>query len=186
MTDKTDLLYRFEGNSMKYGDEHEGMNCSILTCDWRTGEDWGVHDLQIVKAPYLATLDEIKADIQSGADNSNRSIRGNINILADNIVKFASITVDEDDGCINVLMTIDTEVANADEASVKMLTAANGTSGDCHWESNPETAGEFGIGEDTGLRIIYRLWPNGLFRMYNIIRKPVVIEIYIIYICTYI
>ena len=171
MTDKTNLLYRFEGNSMKVGDEHEGMNCSILTCDWRTGEDWGKPDVQIVKSPYLATLDEIETDIQNNAQDSNRNIRGNINIIAENIVKFASITVDEDDGCINVLMAIDTDVANADEASVKMLTAANGTSGDCNWQNNPETAGEFGIGEDTGLRIIYRLWPNGLFRTYSVIER---------------
>ena len=170
MTDKTDLLYRFEGNSIKSGEHHDGLGCDILTCDWRTGEDWGKSDVTMVKGSVLETLEEIKADIVASATAANKTIRGNINILADNIVKYANISIDEEDGGIFVLMTIDSEVANADEASMAMLKDANGTSGNCLWKSNPANSEE-GFGEDTGLRIMFVLWPNGLFRFYNIIER---------------
>ncbi len=171
MTDKTNLLYRFEGNDIRYGEHNDALSCDVLTCNWRTGDDWGKADIEMVKGSYLETLDDIKADILASANGDNKNIRGNINILADNIVKYANIVVDEETGGIFVLMTIDTDVANADDASMAMLKNANGTSGNCLWKGDPSTVNDEGFGEDTGLRIIYALWPNGLFRMYNIIER---------------
>lgn len=170
VTDKSNLLYRFEGDKIKWDDYVERLDCSLLKSNWRTGEDWGREDLYIAKSSELPTIEDIENDIVSQAGNDNITIRCNINILADNIVKCANIIEDEDSGDIVVLMRIDDEVANADEASVKMLSKANGTKGDCNWQSN-HVEGEEGIAEDTGLMIIFRLWSNGLFRSYQVIER---------------
>lgn len=171
MTDKTNLLYRFEGSNIKYGEQNENLGCEVLTCDWRTGDDWGKPDIAMVKGSPLETIEEIKSDIEVTANDDNKSIRGNINILADNVVKYANIIVDDETGGIFVLMTINTDVANEDAASMAMLKNANGTKGKCIWKNDPATANAGGFNEDTGLRIIFALWPNGLFRMYNIIER---------------
>ena len=94
------------------------------------------------------------------------TIHGNINILAENIVKSAMIVKEEGGGYL-ILMNIDTDVANADRPSVKMLSKENGTKGDCNWkgEYDPD---ESGLSEDTGMKIIFRIWENGLFRLYRI------------------
>ncbi len=55
-------------------------------------------------------------------------------------------------------MTIDTAVANNDEASLKMLRKAN-SSDDCRWVSTDESS---------GLMIVFRIWPNGLFRFFTV------------------
>lgn len=167
-TDKTDLLYRFEGNDIKFGDYHDVLETQLLKCNWRTGDDWGKPDAVMRKSEYIAP-ENVAADIEAQAGESDPTIRGNINILAPDIIKFASIT--EDERCINVMMTIDTEVANNDRASVKMLTHANDTSGDCHWKEGATEEGSVGIAEDTGLRIIFRVWKNGLFRSNTIIER---------------
>ncbi|MDE6868155.1 MAG: hypothetical protein K2J83_03320 [Clostridia bacterium] len=166
MTDKTDLLYRFEGegSSIRYGGYNDDLSCNVLAADWRTGDDWGVSDVIMKKGAKLNTLEEIEADIQAQAGNGNGYIHGNINILADNIVKNATVFVDDDES-IFVVMSIDTEVANADQASMTMLKNANGTSGNCNWKSAPEDP------EDTGLLIVFFLWPNGLFKTYTIAER---------------
>ncbi|MDE6613226.1 MAG: hypothetical protein K2K28_01575 [Clostridia bacterium] len=173
MTDKTDLLYRFEGNSIGIGDYNDRLGFNMLKCDWRTGDDWGRPDITMVKGGFLNTEEEIKNDISANATDDNHTIRANINTLADNIVKCAHIV--ESDGLVTVVMVIDTDVANNDEASVKMLTKANGTDGDCHWQAKEEYeddgAAVTGVGEDTGLKIIFTLWPNGLFKQYIVIER---------------
>lgn len=169
-TDKTDLLYRFEGNDIKLGEFHEALDTELLYCNWRTGDDWGKSDAVMRKAETFVEPQDIAADIVQQAGNGDTAIRANINILCENIIKYAMIAEDEE-GCINVFMTIDTDVANEDDASVKMLTRANGTSGDCHWKkggADPGDEDNVGFGEDTGLKIAYRIWGNGLFRMYSI------------------
>lgn len=163
MTDETDLLYRFEGDDIRFAEDNE-----TLECDWETGSDWGVHDVQMVKSEYIAPED-IETDIVEHAGEDNITIRGNINILAENMVKFASI-MEDDDGFINIMMTIDTEVANNDEASLAMLRKANGSK-NCEWSKGEDDEEAEGIGEDTGLRIIFRLWNNGLFRSYSVIER---------------
>lgn len=165
-TDRTNLLYRFEGDKIRFGGSSEslGMNGTLLECDWRTGDDWGVQDIAMQKGEYIEP-ENIRADIEAHAGEDNITMRGNINVLAENVVKFASVNRDEDNGTYFVMMNIDTDVANADKASVKMLTKANGTSGDCKWkkgESNGDGT------DDTGLFFIFGLWGNGLFISYAV------------------
>lgn len=174
MTDKTNLLYRFEGNDIRYGEYNSNIDTTMLTCDWRTNsKDWGQPNIEMKKGSEIPTLEGIKKDIEDWAGDDNHTIRGNINILADNIVKYASIVEDDAEDCISIMMVIDTEVANNDPASVTMLTKANGTSGDCQWKSydDPDDSEAVGFSEDTGLRFIVRLWKNGLFRSFTAIER---------------
>ena len=173
-TDKTDLLYRFSGSDIKYGKRNETLNVKLLDCTWKTDTskgDWGTHELKIQKRDPIAPED-IEADIKKNAGvdikgQDTTTIRGNINILAENIIKYASI-IEEDNGCIIGMLTIDTAVANKDTASLKMLRLSN-DSDNCHWVAGSSKPDEVGtIAEDTGFMIIYWLWPNGLFRFYAI------------------
>lgn len=159
VTDKTDLLYRFEGSDITIGEEHPKLGCNMLNCKWATGKDWGKPDVVMRKSEFIAP-DKIEEDIVRNAGQDNITIRGNINILAENIVKNATIFKEDEGGCF-VVMTVDTAVANKDEASLKMLGKANG-SDNCEWVDE---------GEDSGLVIIFRLWGNGLFRFYNVKEK---------------
>ncbi len=176
-TDNTDLLYRFSGSDIVYGKQNDVVNATLLECTWKTDTskgDWGTHELKIQKREPVAP-DDIEADIQEWAGveikgQDTTTIRGNINILAEDVIKYSSIFVG-DEGIINVMLTIDTEVANQDVYSLKMLRQAN-DSGNCHWvagDKDEETVGT--LGEDTGFRLIYRLWPNGLFRSYTIAER---------------
>ena len=155
-TDKTNLLYRFEGDNITIGGEHGTLGCDLLQCDWATGKDWGKPDIEMKKSAFIEP-DKIEEDIIASAGEDNITIRGNINILAENIVKHSVITK-EDEGGYFIIMTIDTAVANGDEASLKMLRKGN-SSDNCRWEDS---------GDEPGLIIIFRLWENGLFRFYNI------------------
>lgn len=158
LTDKTNLLYRFEGKNIREGqEEHEKLSCNFLECDWETGSDWGKPDIEMKKSAFIAPED-IEADITENAGEDNITIRGNINILAENIIK-SSFIIDDGEGGYLIRMTIDTEVANADEASMKMLRKAN-DSKNCEWKAVDA--------DDTGLTIIFRIWKNGLFRFYSI------------------
>lgn len=155
LTDKTNLLYRFEGDNIEIGEANENFNCDMLTCNWATGKDWGKPDVEMKKSEYIEP-DKIEEDIEAHAGEDNITIRGNINILAENIVSSANI-VEEDEGGYFIIMILNTEVANSDKASLKMLRRAN-SSDDCRWV---EADGE------SGIIIIFRLWENGLFRFYN-------------------
>ncbi|MDE7264940.1 MAG: hypothetical protein K2N52_01530, partial [Clostridia bacterium] len=176
-TDQTDLLYRFSGSNIKYGRQNETLDLTLLECTWKTDTskgDWGTHELKIQKRAPIAPED-IEEDIIANAGleikgQDTTTIRGNINILAENIIKYASISEDEDNGIINVMLTIDTEVANKDNSSLKMLRQSNDSS-NCHWVAGENDDDATGIGEDTGFRLIYRLWPNGLFHSYLIAER---------------
>lgn len=154
-TDETNLLYRFEGDDIEIGEENENLNCNMLTCNWSTGKDWGKADVEMKKSAFIPP-EEIERDIIDNAGEDNVTIRGNINILAEGMVKSANI-IEEDDGGYFIIMTLDTSVANSDEASLKMLRRAN-SSDDCKWVDD---------GDDSGLAIVLRLWQNGMFRFYN-------------------
>ena len=155
-TDKTDLLYRFEGDNIRISDEYdETLSCNLLECDWATGKDWGKPDIVMKKSEFIPP-EKIEEDIVNTAGEDNVTIRGNINILAENIVASANI-VEEDEGGYFIIMTLNTEVANSDEASLKMLRRAN-SSDNCQW---------VGTEEDPGVIVVFRLWENGLFRFYN-------------------
>jgi hypothetical protein len=168
ISENTSTLYRFEGSKIEDGEEDKSLGTTLLTCDWKTStKDWGVPDTEMVKGAFVEPED-LKSTIELSAGTDDIDIKGNINILAENIVKYANISEDED-GTINVLMTIDTEIANSDEASLKMLRRAN-SSDNCVWVADEEEDAE-GFGEDTGLRIIFRLWNNGLFRSYTIAER---------------
>ncbi len=155
----TNVFYRYRGDDkdIKMGED------GILTVDWHEGEDWGKveEDNKMVKSEEIPTLEGIEEDIGEsviGKDNNNNvTIHGNINTLAENIVKSAEIT-ENTDGSYSVTMVIDNEVANADEASLKMLRNAN-SSGDCKWKAD---------GDDTGLKIDFTVWANGLMKEYTI------------------
>ena len=164
ITDETDLLYRLEGSNIRTGKRDEILGVTMLECDWETGKDWGVHDLIIRKGDFIEP-DKIEEDILSVAGEDNITMRANINILAENIVQNAIIIRNEsEEGELEgytVFMTVDTKVANKDAASLKMLRKANG-SDDCEWVND---------GDDSGLFIIFNLWPNGLFRTYSVSEK---------------
>ena len=161
----TDVLYRLEGSNFRIGKESETFGVNMLECDWKTGSDWGITDnTRLVKGEFIEP-DKIEDDIVGVAGEDNITMHANINILAENIVKTATIVRDvneenELEGYM-VFMTIDTVVANKDEASLKMLRHANG-SDDCKWVNE---------GGESGLSIIFRIWENGLFRMYSVSEK---------------
>lgn len=164
ITDETDLLYRLEGSNIRKGEKSDVFEVEMLECDWATGKDWGVHEIEMIKGDYIEP-DKIEEDIVAFAGEDDITIRANINILAENMVKHAVILPDasEENGVEGYLifMTVDTDVANNDEASLKMLRRANG-SNDCEWVS----------GDDgSGLSIVFRIWENGLFRMYSVAEK---------------
>ncbi|MDE7454115.1 MAG: hypothetical protein K2N22_06880 [Clostridia bacterium] len=167
-TDNTDQLYRFSGSDIKFGRNNEPLDMDLLECTWKTDTskgDWGEHELQIKKREPIAP-ENIQDDIKewAGVDIKGKdttTIRGNINILAENVIKSAIISESPEDGCIVAITTIDTEVANKDEASLKMLRQAN-DSKDCHWVADKDS---------TGFQLVYVLWPNGLFRNYIISEK---------------
>ena len=165
ITDKTNLLYRLEGSNIRMGARNDILGVDMLECDWATGKDWGKPDIEIKKGEFIHP-DNIREDIERVAGEDNITIRANINILADNIVQNALIIKDENEesgeleGYI-VFMTINTDVANKDEASLKMLRKANG-SDDCVWVNEDDTS---------GLSIIFRIWSNGLFRTYSVAEK---------------
>lgn len=164
ITDETDVLYRLEGSNIRVGAKSDIFGVEILECDWETGKDWGVHDVQMLKGEYIEP-DKIEEDIVKVAGEENITMRANINILADDIVKSAVIIKDESEengleGYI-VFMSVDTDVANRDEASLKMLRKGTG-SDNCSW---------VGDEENSGLSIVFRLWENGLFRMYSVSEK---------------
>ncbi len=170
VTDKTDLLYRFSGDNIRVGAKHDLLNADMLECDWKTdNSDWGVHELALRKREFIQP-EGIEADIQrwAGVDIPGQdcgTIRANINILAENIVKSANIFEDDDGNGVLVVMSIDTGVANSDDASLKMLRQGNGSK-NCTWRAQSEEDAE-----DTGLQIVFRLWGNGLFRMYYVAER---------------
>ena len=167
ITKDTNLLYRFEVDDKD--SIHYGEDGTTLECEWKTGEDWGKPDAEMVKGAYLPTEADILADIQNEAGGENPTIHGNINTLAENIVKYAYIVPDPETSSYLILIKIDTEVANNDSASLKMLRHSNGND-DCKWVAD-NSDGATGLEEDTGLQIVFQIWDNGLFRMYNITER---------------
>ena len=164
ITDKTDLLYRLEGSNIHLGEKSELFGVEILGCNWETGSDWGEPDIRMVKADYIEP-EKIAEDIEAVAGEENITMRANINILAEDIVESGIIIKDESEengleGYI-VFLSVDTDVANRDPASLKMLRKANG-SDNCEWVGDEETS---------GLSIVFRIWKNGLFRMYSVSEK---------------
>lgn len=172
VTDKTDMLYRFHGDNIRVGGggEHETICQSLLECDWKTDkDDWGTHELQIKKREFIEP-EHIEEDILrwAGVDIPGQdcgTIHANINILADGIINSATI-FDDEGGGVFVIMTINTGVANSDSASLKMLRQGTGSK-NCTWRSAVTGEGD----EDPGLTIVYRVWENGLFRMYNVAER---------------
>lgn len=165
----TNKLYRFKGDNIRYEtDAATGADTEMLTCDWKTGDDWGTDDPPIVKREGTKlTLEQIEQDIIAIADdidNSEAVIHGNINILADNIVKNATITEGTLGGhtVYEIVMQIDSAVANADDASQKMLKHANMNAGRCEWGAD-----ENGVGPV----ITFQIWENGLMKYYKMEEK---------------
>ena len=165
----TNKLYRFKGDNIRYEtDAATGADTEMLTCDWKTGDDWGTDDPPIVKREGTKlTLEQIEQDIIAIADdidNSEAVIHGNINILADNIVKNATITEGTLGGhtVYEIVMEIDAAVANADDASQKMLKHANMNAGRCEWGAD-----ENGVGPV----ITFQIWENGLMKYYKMEEK---------------
>lgn len=157
VTDKTNLLYRFEGSKLEdSGVINEKLDCSLLSCEWKTGKDWGKPDIEMKKSEYIAP-EKIEEDIINNAGNDNITIRGNINIFAEDVVSSTTMLKDDEGGYV-IAMILNTQVANRDESSLKMLRNGN-SSDDCVW-----TDGE----EDSGLVIVFRIWENGLFRFLRI------------------
>ena len=156
---------------MRMGKPSESLGYDeMVTADWETTDDWGIKDTPIVKSEFIEP-ENLEEDIARQADHYFETgdlptIHGNINILADDIVKAAMIVEGEESDYF-VIMNINTDVANADEPSVKMLSKENGTKGDCNWLGVYDP-NESGMTEDTGMNILFRIWDNGLFRLYCI------------------
>ena len=157
----TNKLYRFEGENIRYAEGHGAdTEQPLLTCDWKTGSDWGTDDPPIVKREGAKlTLAEIEQDILEQAKGDEAVIHGNVNILADNIVKSAEIISSKVDGhaVYEVRMELDCAVANADEASQLMLKNANSAS-ECKWVEDENGKGPV---------ITYQVWDNGLLKYYS-------------------
>lgn len=162
---ETNKLYRFEGDNIRYETDESGAATDMLTCDWTTGDDWGTEDPPIVKREgEKLSLEGIEQDIISiseDLDTYEAVIHGNINILADNIVKNATITEGRANGhtVFEVVMEINSVVANADEASQSMLKHANMDASRCDWDAD-----ENGVGPI----ITFQIWDNGLMKYYKI------------------
>ena len=160
----TDKLYRFNATDIRYI-EDESLTEDILTCSWTIdNSSWGTIDPPIVKREGAKlTLEQIKEDIINTANTypGDAVIHGNINILADDIVESATITemTSGEHTIYTVVMNIDTDVANADEASKAMLMSANSPASDCNWVSREDGG---------GFTIIYQIWDNGLFKLYGL------------------
>lgn len=162
ITDKTDLLYRFECNDMKAvtTNYNEVLGCEVMACPWVKGKDWAKPDLKILKREPIA-VEDVKKDIEENAGYNDVSMPGNVNILADGILQAARI-MEDTDGYI-LIMNIDTDVANGEEASLRMLRNAN-DSEDCVWHKGESNEDDTLLDEDTGLKIVCRMWKNGLMR----------------------
>ena len=156
----TNKLYRFEGDNIRYGTDESGADTDILTCDWETGSDWGTDDPPIVKREDKLDLAGIESDIIALSEDGEAVIHGNVNILADNIVKSATITEGEFDGhaVYEIVMELDPEVASADPASAAMLANANSAE-ECGWVNDEE---------GNGPTITFQIWDNGLMKYYKI------------------
>lgn len=184
----TDKVYKFKGETDKlhFGASNETLGCDIIETEWKTQNDtWGAEGVNkdiMVKGEFIHP-DDIEADIIKQADEYSTdkhandyapdrpwtvTIHGNINILAENIVKYAMIVEDPETGRYLIMMNIDTEVANRDEASLKMLRRTNEPSNDCMWKSGDNGPDDVYLGEDTGLKIIFSIWDNGLFYHYTV------------------
>lgn len=168
LTDQTDLYYRFEGDmkSVNFAeDTHSKLGVNMLQCaDWSTvNNKWGIRDVVMRKQSFIEP-DKIEEDIVANAGQDNITIRGNINVLADNIVKNAIIAEDEED-CTVVFMFLDTDVANNDAASQAMLKKANGDNNTKWVATESDEMGK------VSPAVVFRLWNNGLFRMCSIIEK---------------
>ena len=157
----TNKLYRFEGSDIRYAEGHDmASEQPLLTCDWKTGSDWGTDDPPIVKREgEKLTLAQIEEDILEKAKDEDAVIHCNVNILADNIVKSANIISSTVDGhtVYEVQMELDCAVANADEASQLMLKNANSAS-ECRWVQDENGKGPV---------ITYQIWDNGLLKYYS-------------------
>ena len=158
----TNKLYRFEGENIRYIEGHGAdSEQPMLTCDWETGSNWGTDDPPIVKREgEKLDLAGIEDDIIALSEDGEAVIHGNINILADGIIKNATITRGEFDGhaVYEVVMEIDAAVASADEASAAMLANANSAE-KCGWVNDAEGKGPV---------ITFQVWENGLMKYYNI------------------
>ena len=163
----TNKLYRFEGSDIRYAEGHDmASEQPLLTCDWKTGSDWGTDDPPIVKREgEKLTLAQIEEDILEKARDNDPVIHGNVNILADNIVKSASIISSKVDGhtVYEVQMELDCAVANADEASQLMLKNANSVS----LVMEPKTINWVQDENGKGPVITYQIWDNGLLKYYS-------------------
>ncbi len=158
-------LYGFNGKNQRYV-EDDSLVEPVLTCDWEIDPSrWGTEDsLQLKRAGEKLTAEGIAQDIidlaRATAEGSAEPvIHCNVNVLADGMIAGASIvpTPYGKETVYTVTMDIDTDVANADEASMQMLRSANGSS-DCEWVS---------AADGGGLKIIFQIWDNGLFKLYG-------------------
>lgn len=160
---ETDKLYRFEGDkdTIQYGTDEDGAATEVLTCVWETGKDWGADDTPIVRREDRLDLDGIKSDIISRVDNGYEPvIHCNVNILADGIIESATITEGTIDGhaVYEIVMRLDTDVANADGASSSMLEDANSPAKKCEWTEDED---------GNGPTITFQIWENGLMKYYK-------------------
>lgn len=172
LTDKTNLLYRFEiynTKSIKFVDVNdptaEGGKRQLLTGDWKTGEDWGVENTEMVKSPHL-DASEIHDDIINyGAE----TLRCTVDLLLENVAKGGTIEYDAAKHQYKITLNIDTDVANADnDVSRAMLHDSTGAS-DVKWKSEGDQTDL--LNSDTGLKLEFVLWENGLFRSYKITER---------------
>lgn len=157
---KDDLLYRFEGTKTTVTDQTL-VDIFLMGANWNRYpegnsryNDWGkVDGSPRVPTEAPLTIDEIKADIVANAGSDNMRLRGNVNLLANNVIeRVNSVYVDEQTGAISISLALDIDVANRDQASKKMVKNANGS--DCSW--------------DNALTMSMTFWPNGLMQNYYV------------------
>lgn len=155
-------LYRFEldgkGEEVTVFTGKELFGQELLSTNWKKGSDFGKEE-SIMKAglvaPATASLSEVIAAIDNDirtCEIDDRRIEGNINLLVDGIISEANMTVSEDGNYYTFEVTVNVDVANADERSIEFLKSDN-TASEISWNR---------------MKITFQVWKNGLMKCYNI------------------
>jgi hypothetical protein len=146
------LLYRFASSGSTVYRTEKGRTDELTTTWDKKGTDWAKEDLSVV-AQEKISADSISADIVDKSSTDENSMKGNINIFAENIIKDVRVQYYSNLGYYLFYMTIDSTVANSDSASLAMLRQSN-SSNDCKW--------------DKDVIITFVVWESGLLRSYHL------------------
>lgn len=155
-------LYRFaKGGDLEFTND-KLFGHDIINMEWKKGSDFGreegiYKDTPASKNTSALTniLARLKSDTSERAANSNDEdkMKGNINILEDNII--TSATIEQKEGYVSVNIVINIDVANNSADSIAMLKKSTGAS-KITWSE---------------MTISFDMWNGGLFKRYTVSDK---------------